>query len=126
MVFTVLPVGHAAAGATAVVRCAVAGCTAEGPGRHRYRGRVYLVAVGVVSVTVTGMSTLRRSQDVGLLILAWVAVGSAVLGVARRRRGPRRLAGHIMGMACTCIGPLTGFVVDKAPTYRAETSCKRG
>lgn len=54
---------------------------------------------------------------------ATAAGGAALRSFARRRRPPRWLVIHILGMGGSYVGLLTAFYVDNGPRPQAGTCC---
>lgn len=107
---------HVVAGVAAVVAGAIAMLSAKRPGRHPAAGTAYFWSLVVVSVTMTLLAVARWPDDNHLAALGAVAISSAAVGrAARRRRWGRWVPIHITGMGSSYVAMLTAFYVDNGP-----------
>lgn len=104
---------HVAVGTVCVVAGAIAMLSPKRAGRHPTFGSIYYWSLVAVFVSATALSIVRWAEDYHLFILGLLALVSASLGRAARRRclaGWMRL--HITGMGLSYILLLTAFYVD--------------
>jgi len=107
---------HVLAGAVCVVSGALAAFARKRPGRHPRAGTVYLCGLSVLVVTAGVMAIVRWPSDIHLLAIACLAgVFGGAGWWARRRRPPRWMRWHGIGMAASYVALLTGFYVDNGP-----------
>jgi hypothetical protein len=97
--------------------CVVAGAVAmlspKRSGRHPTFGTIYYWSLVAVFVSATALSAVRWAEDYHLFILGVLALASAILGrAARRRRWTGWMQLHITGMGLSHILLLTAFYVD--------------
>jgi uncharacterized membrane protein len=114
-VLAVVVAVHIAAGLAAVSCGATAMLARKRAGRHPRFGRIYLLALSVVTATAVVLA-LARPHAAFLLILGAVALTCASLGyLARRVRWRGWLPHHITGMTVSYLAMLTAFYVDNGP-----------
>lgn len=107
---------HIVAGLWCVVAGALTASARKRPGRHPRCGRLYVVGVVVVVVSLSVLAILQWPQAVHLLVIGLVTLAAALVGVgARRRRRSGWLRVHAVGMTVSYIGLSTGFLVDNGP-----------
>ena len=105
---------HVPAGMVAVISGAGAMLAEKGGRAHRRRGRAYLVALAVVSLTGIGLAQTRWPRFPHLLVLGLVAGAFATAGyVSRRGKDP---SVHLVSMGVSYVAMLTAFYVDNGPT----------
>jgi hypothetical protein len=104
---------HVAVGMVCVVAGAIAMLSPKRAGRHPTFGSIYYWSLVAVFVSATALSMVRWAEDYHLFILGLLALVSASLGrAARRRRWAGWVRLHITGMGLSYILLLTAFYVD--------------
>jgi hypothetical protein len=107
---------HVLAGILAVGAGATAMLSPKAPGRHPRAGTVYFWALVTVCVTMSALAVARWPVDNHLVVLGVLALGSATIGRAARRRLWRRwVRVHISLMGLSYVLMLTAFYVDNGP-----------
>jgi uncharacterized membrane protein len=113
-VFLVAVSLHIAAGLTCVVSGIVAMVSRKGGRTHIGFGRVYVVGIAVVFLSMAVLAIIRWPHDNHLLLLGLVAFLATAVGyVNRRRHGDDRW--HILAMGASYVVLLTAFYVDNGP-----------
>jgi hypothetical protein len=104
---------HVLFGLVAVTSGALAMMSRKGRGRHANSGTIYFWSISGVFATMSVLSLMRWAENWHLLIVGAIAFASAWFGrAAARRRLGRWPQVHLLGMAGSYIGLLTGFYVD--------------
>jgi uncharacterized membrane protein len=104
---------HVAVVMVCVVAGAIAMLSPKRAGRHPTFGSIYYWSLVAVFVSATALSMVRWAEDYHLFILGLLALVSASLGrAARRRRWAGWVRLHITGMGLSYILLLTAFYVD--------------
>lgn len=117
--FVVFLIPHILAGMTATVSGTIVMISRKETPRHARLGTVYYWAVAGLAVTTVGLTAVRGSRDLYLLVLGWLALALASVGRHVRRHPSARLsrawpgyAPHILGMGTSYTVVLTAFLVD--------------
>jgi uncharacterized membrane protein len=103
---------HVPAGLVAIAAGLVAMLSRKGEWWHRRAGDAYLIAIGTIAVTATGLVLTRGPQFNHLLVFAALAVTLAFGGYFMRRVNQ---GVHISGMGLSYVVLLTAFYVDNGP-----------
>jgi hypothetical protein len=104
---------HVLFGLSCVVTGVVAMLSRKCPGRHPRFGTIYYYCLSVVFVSATVLSVMRWAEDYHLFILGTLSFAAASLGrMALRRRWPKWVMTHIIGLGSSYILLLTAFYVD--------------
>jgi hypothetical protein len=104
---------HVAVGMVCVVAGAIAMLSPKRAGRHPTFGSIYYWSLLAMFLSATALSMVRWAEDYHLFILGLLALVSASLGrAARRRRWAGWVRLHITGMGLSYILLLTAFYVD--------------
>lgn len=107
---------HFVAGLGAVVTGVTAMLSRKGAGQHPSMGVAYFWCLFVVCVSMSILAATRWPLDIDLLILGMLALASASIGrAARRRRLPGWVPWHVGGMGLSYVLMLTAFYVDNGP-----------
>jgi hypothetical protein len=107
---------HVLAGILAVIAGATAMLSPKAPGRHPHAGTVYFWALVTACVTMSALALARWPVDNHLFALGVLALGSATIGrAARRRLWGRWVRVHISLMGLSYVLMLTAFYVDNGP-----------
>ena len=88
---------------TAVIAGAAVMLMRKGTRRHRRTGWIYLIALGVIFVTMVVMVVIRWPLNLHLLALGSVSLAAASLGVLNRRRHWSD-SWHVIAMGSSYIG----------------------
>jgi uncharacterized membrane protein len=113
-VFLAAVLVHIVAGLTCVVCGIVAMVSRKGGHAHIAFGRVYVVGIAVVFVSMAVLAVIRWPLDNHLAILGLIAFIATLYGfINRRRHGEDRW--HILAMGASYVVLLTAFYVDNGP-----------
>jgi uncharacterized membrane protein len=113
-VFLITVIAHIAAGLVCVASGIVAMVSRKGSRIHIAFGRVYVIGIAVVFLSMVVLAVIRWPHDNHLAILGLIAFIATLYGfVNRRRHGQDRW--HILAMGVSYVVLLTAFYVDNGP-----------
>jgi uncharacterized membrane protein len=113
-VFLATVVVHIVAGLTCVISGVVAMVSRKGGRIHIGFGRVYVVGIAVVFLSMAVLAVIRWPHDNHLAILGLIAFAATVVGYVNRRQH-RADRWHILAMGVSYVVLLTAFYVDNGP-----------
>jgi hypothetical protein len=104
---------HILLGLACVITGAIAMLSEKRRGRHPSNGTIYFWCLAGVFLTMTGLASVRWTQDYHLFILGALSFAAAYLGrEARRNRWRHWIRLHITGMGTSYVLLLIAFYVD--------------